>query len=49
MQENIRYFAQMLDNAILSKDGEGTFNLIKNVQNKVEGLNSKRKKNSSEN
>ena len=48
MQENIRYFAQMLDNAILSKDGEGTFNLIKNVQNKVESLNSKRKKNSSE-
>ncbi len=48
MQENIRYFARVLDKAILTKDGEETFNLIKSVQYKVESLNGKSNKNSSE-
>jgi phosphoenolpyruvate carboxylase len=48
MEENIRYFASMLDRAIRTKDGEETFNLIKSVQQKVESINSKGKKNTSE-
>ena len=34
MQENIRYFARVLDKSILTKDGEETFSLIKSVQYK---------------
>ena len=48
MQENIRYFARVLDKSILTKDGEETFSLIKSVQYKVESNNGKSKINSSE-
>jgi len=48
MQENIKYLAHLLDKAILKKDGEKVFNLIKSIQHKVESINVKSKKKSSE-